>query len=127
MGVGRFEDLVAWQKARVFCKDIYLVTRERAFARDFGLSGQIQRAAVSAMSNIAEGFERNNPSEFHQFLSVSKSSCAEARSQLYVARDVGYVAESAFLRLLAQGEELARIIGGLRASVERRRNQRRGN
>ena len=121
MGISRFQELVAWQKARQFCKEIYAITREARFARDFGLSGQIQRAAVSTMSNIAEGFERNKPAEFHQFLSVSKSSCAGVRSQLYVALDVGYLSSDSFTRLLAQGEELARIIGGLRSSIERRR------
>jgi four helix bundle protein len=121
MGISRFQELVAWQKARQFCKEIYAATREARFARDFGLSGQIQRAAVSIMSNISEGFERNKPAEFHQFLSVSKSSCAEVRSQLYVAMDVGYLSTDSFGRLLAQGEELARIIGGLRSSIERRR------
>lgn len=125
MGVNRFEDLVALQKARVFSKNIYLATRTGQFSRDYGLSGQIQRASVSAMSNTAEGVERNNTSEFHQFLSVSKSSCAEARSQLYVALDVGYLGEPSFGDLMAQDEELAKIVGGLRAAVGLRRNRAR--
>ncbi|HEY8748797.1 MAG TPA: four helix bundle protein [Tepidisphaeraceae bacterium] len=121
MSISRFEDLVAWQKARTFCRNIYLMTSTGRFARDYGLSRQIQRAAVSIMSNIAEGFERNGAGEFHQFLSVSKSSCAEVRSQLYVALDTGYIDEVLFSDLMKQGEELARIIGGLRASVATRR------
>ena len=72
--IDRFEDLIAWQKARELTKAIYQVTRQGAFAKDFGLSGQIQRAAVSVMSNIAEGFERNRRAEFHQFLSTAKAS-----------------------------------------------------
>jgi len=68
MSISRFEDLVAWQKARTFCRNIYLMTSTGRFARDYGLSRQIQRAAVSIMSNIAEGFERNGAGEFHQFL-----------------------------------------------------------
>lgn len=123
MKVRRFGDLIAWQKARAFCKEVYLAKRQGAFARDFGLAGQIQRSAVSIMSNIAEGFERGGRAEFHQFLSVSKSSCAETRSQLYVAFDVGYLSESAFQRLLATGEEVARIIGGLRSAVARQRSR----
>jgi four helix bundle protein len=91
------------------------------FARDFGLSGQIQRAAVSIMSNIAEGFERHRANEFHQFLSIAKSSCAEVRSQLYIALDIGYLNEAQFRILFDLAEEVARIIGGLRASVERQR------
>jgi four helix bundle protein len=84
----RFEDLIAWQKARLLTKSIYEITQQGAFARDFGLSSQIQRAAVSVMSNIAEGFERRSLNEFHHFLLVAKASCAEVRSQLYVAFDI---------------------------------------
>lgn len=117
----RFEELIAWQKARILTRAIYETTRRGAFARDFGLSGQIQRAAVSIMSNIAEGFERGGRGEFHQFLSTAKASCAELRSQLYVALDVGYLKAGKFQILLQQAEEVARIIGGLRASVARQR------
>ncbi len=119
--IERFEELIAWQKARVLTREIYEITRRGAFARDFGLSGQIQRAAVSIMSNIAEGFERGGRGEFHQFLSTAKASCAEVRSQLYVALDVGYLEEQTFHTLLRQAEEVARIIGGLRASVDKQR------
>jgi four helix bundle protein len=118
--VRRFEDLIAWQKARVLTREVYRVTREGAFGRDFGLCGQIQRAAVSVMSNIAEGFERSRPTEFHQFLSMARSSCAEVRSHLYVALDIEYLAQEVFARLLAMAEETGRIIGGLRASVQGR-------
>lgn len=117
--VERFEDLIAWQKARVLTKAIYEVTRQHNFSKDFGLSGQIQRAAVSIMSNIAEGFERGKRGEFHQFLSIAKSSCAELRSQLYIAFDVGYLDEKCFKELLIQAEEVGRIVGGLRSAVER--------
>ena len=118
--VRRFEDLIAWQKARELTRAVYQSTRSRSFARDAGLSGQIQRAAVSVMANIAEGFERNRPAEFHQFLSVAKSSCAEVRSHLYVALDAGYLDGPAFESVFSQAEETGRIIGGLRASVARR-------
>ncbi|OUL27164.1 four helix bundle protein [Nostoc sp. RF31YmG] len=121
--VERFEDLIAWQKSRILTKNIYQVTQQGDFARDFGLSGQIQRAAVSIMSNIAEGFERTHLGEFHQFLSIAKSSCAELRSQLYVALDVGYISQIQFNQLLEQAEEVAKIIGGLRNSVARQKNQ----
>ncbi len=119
--IERFEELIAWQKARVLTREIYEITRRGTFARDFGLSGQIQRAAVSIMSNIAEGFERGGRGEFHQFLSTAKASCAEVRSQLYVALDVGYLEQQKFHILLRQAEEVARIVGGLRASVAKQR------
>ena len=69
------------------------------------------------MSNIAEGFERMRRREFHQFLSVAKGSCAEVRSHLYVALDAGYLDQKAFDRLMCQAEEMARVVGGLRASI----------
>jgi four helix bundle protein len=127
MKVERFEDLVAWQKARALTKAIYQVTHQGAFARDFGLAGQIQRASVSIMSNIAEGFERGGRAEFHQFLSTAKASCAELRSQLYVALDACYLDDVVFNQLMTQAEEVARIVGGLRASVQRQRDEQRRN
>ena len=119
--IERFEDLIAWQKARELTKAIYQVTREGSFSKDFGLSGQIQRAVVSVMSNIAEGFERGGRGEFHQFLSTAKASCAELRSHLYVALDIGYLDQRTFDQLLRQAEEVGRIVGGLRASVAKQR------
>jgi len=120
--VERFEDLVAWQKARKLTDEIYRTTNQGRFCKDFGLRDQIRRAAVSVMSNLAEGFDRAGRKEFHQFLVVAKGSCAEVRSQLYVALDVGYVSQTEFDRLREQCEEVARIIGGLRASVARQRD-----
>ena len=116
----RFEDIVAWQKARVLTKSIYVATRNDGFSRDFGLAGQSQRAAVSVMANIAEGSERNRLQEFHQFLSIAKSSCAELRSHLYVAFDIGYLDAELFERLKLQAEEVTRLVAGLRRSVEGR-------
>jgi four helix bundle protein len=117
--IERFEDLIAWQKARQLTKDIYQTTRKDLFARDFGLAGQIQRAAVSVMSNIAEGFERTKPAEFHHFLMIAKASCAEIRSQLYIALDVGYLNEQEFVSLLEQAREVGKVVSGLAISVER--------
>ena len=119
--INRFEDFIAWQKARKLTADIYRVTSEGNFARDFGLKDQIRRAAVSSMSNLAEGFERGRPAEFHQFLSIAKGSCAELRTQLYVALDVGHLSPSVFEDLMIKATEVGQILGGLRLSVERRR------
>ena len=80
---------------------------------------------VSIMSNIAEGFERGGLGEFHQFLSTAKASCAEVRSQLYVALDVGYIDTRTFQDLRTQSEEVGRIIGGLRASVAKQKQNKR--
>ncbi len=117
--VESFEDLVAWQKARSLTKAIYQVTRSEKFARDFTLVDQIRRAAISIMSNIAEGFERGNRGEFHHFLVIAKASCAEVRSQLYIALDAGYLNQVEFESLMNQAQELARVVGGLRAAVEK--------
>jgi len=121
--VERFEDLIAWQRARALSRAVYAVTGQPAFSRDYGLRDQIQRASVSIMANIAEGFERGSRSEFHRYLSIAKASCAEVRSLLYVALDCGYLSQSQFDQLMAEGLEVARIIGGLRSVVARQRDQ----
>lgn len=120
-GIERFEDITAWQKARILTKAIYHLTQSPAFARDYGLIRQVQRASVSIMSNIAAGCERNGHGEFHQFLSIAKASCAEVRSLLYVMLDAGYIDAVMFEHLHAQAEEVGRITGGFRASIEHRR------
>lgn len=119
--ISRFEQLIAWQKARVMTQSIYRVTRQGVFAKDWELCNQLRRAAISVMSNIAEGFERGKRTEFHQFLSIAKASCAEVRSQLYIANDVGYLNQHEFCELMQQSEEVGRILGGLRAAVSRQR------
>ena len=124
MSIKCFEDLIAWQKARELTKAIYNVTSTGIFSKDFGLKDQIQRASVSVMSNIAEGFERNSRNEFHHFLVIAKSSCAEVKSQLYVALDVDYLTEPIFQDLKAQTEEVSRIIGGLRVSIDQQRTKK---
>ena len=119
--IDKFEDLIAWQKARELTREVYQISRRGAFGKDFGLSGQIQRASVSIMSNIAEGFERGGRSEFHQFLSIAKASCAEVRSLLYVALDVKYIAKNEFGKIMNKAEEVGKVVGGLRASVEKQK------
>jgi four helix bundle protein len=122
MKIERFEDLIAWQKARLLTKVIYEITSASIFYRDFSLREQIRRAAVSVMSNIAEGFERSSINEFHHFLVIAKASCAEVRSQLYVALDVGYLDKAMFDQVTAQTGELSKIIGGLRAAIAKQKS-----
>jgi len=91
MKVESFEDLNIYQQARELTNKIYAVTRNEPFARDYGLVDQIRRASVSIMSNIAEGFERENNTEFIYFLYIAKGSCGEIRAQLTVALDQKYI------------------------------------
>ena len=119
--IQKFEDLVAWQKARELTQAIYAVTNIGAFSKDYSLRNQIRRASVSIMSNIAEGFGRGSMNEFHQFLVVSRASCAEVQSQLYVALDVGYIDQTTFKKLSDNANETARVISALRTSVDKQR------
>jgi four helix bundle protein len=119
--IEKFEDLIAWQKSRELTKNIYRVTKIGEWLKDFGLRDQIRRASVSIMSNIAEGFERGGRSEFHQFLVIAKGSCAELRSQLYVALDVEYIDIGTFQSLDGLAKETSRLVGGLRAAVYRQK------
>ncbi len=123
--IERFEDLVAWQKARTLRVEVFRVARGETMRREFDYKNQLRRAAISIMSNIAEGFERGGRGEFAQFLSTAKGSCAEVRSLLYVALDEGFIDEPTFARLSAQAEEVARVVGGLRAAVARQRDEGR--
>ncbi len=86
-----FEDLIIWQKAVELAKEVYLITEREKLRTDFGLRSQMRNAAVSISSNIAEGFERRTRKEYLNFLNIAKASAGELRSQLYVAREVGYL------------------------------------
>jgi len=112
--VETFEELQVWQDARELVKVVYAETRRRPFARDYRLCSQIQSAATSAMSNIAEGFERGSKQEFIQFLNIAKGSNGEVRSLLYVALDQEYLGTERFHELresaLALSRRLARFI-----------------
>ncbi len=108
-----FEDIDSWVKSRDLCREIYAVTKTGNFSRDFDLRSQIRKTAISAMSNIAEGFERSGTKEFIQFLAVAKGSLGEVMSQLYVAFDQNYLTESQFKQLYNLAAETSKLIGGL--------------
>jgi len=117
--VEKFEDLIVWQKAHELAVHVYRLTGQDPFCRDFGLRDQIQRAAVSVMSNIAEGFERYSRSEFRQFLSVARGSVAEVRSQVYLARSLEYVGKADFETAYSLCRDISNLIGALRKSLDR--------
>ena len=101
--------------------ETYAITRKRSFSRDFALSDQLHRAAISVPSNIAEGFERGTRAEFHRFLSIAKASCAELKTHLHLARRLEYIDDPTFATIQAKADEVARIVGGLRAKVGAKR------
>jgi len=113
MPVQQFEDLEVWKDARRLTQTIYRVTKVGKFSKDFALRDQIQRATISIMSNIAEGFERGGNPEFIQFLYIAKASCGEVRSQLYVALDQTYVSGHEFDQITNSYKRLSSMISNL--------------
>jgi len=113
MKITRFEDIDAWQEARKLVKMVYsVINKNPKFKKDFRLVNQIQDAAVSAMSNIPEGFTRRSNKEFIQFLFISKSSAAEVQSQLYVALDQEYINQNDFEKIYNQAEIVSKMDSG---------------
>ena len=113
MKIERFEDIKAWQEARVLVKIIYdSIKANKNFTGDYKFKEQIHSAAVSAMSNIAEGFSRRSTKEFVQFLFIAKGSVAEVQSQLYISLDQNYINEEEFNELYSKADEVARLISG---------------
>jgi four helix bundle protein len=110
--ISRFEDILAWKKGRELTRIVYRLSRQGEFAKDFALRNQIRRSTISITSNIAEGFERDGNKEFIQFLSNAKASCGEARSQLYVALDEGYISQADFDDVYHRCVETSRLING---------------
>ena len=117
--VKRFEDLHAWQEARKLTSSVYRQTSTGSFAKDYGLKDQIQRAAVSSMSNVAEGFDCESKPEFARFLGIARRSTVEVQSLLYVALDAGYVSENDFHWHYQQASKAKALIGGLKRSVNK--------
>jgi four helix bundle protein len=107
-----FEDIEAWKRARVLTRAVYECSKSRDFHRDYGLRDQIRRAAVSVMSNIAEGFERGGKREFHQFLAIAKASAGEVEAQLYVALDQSYITPEQFATVKDLAVSTKQLIGG---------------
>jgi four helix bundle protein len=122
MEMKSFENLEVWQQARKLVRAVYQMTSNDKLARDYGLCGQLQRAAVSIMSNIAEGFERMHLQEKIQLYNVARGSCAEVRSLLYVVEDnyPSLVQQATSLR--KDTESVGKLITGLIQSTERRKN-----
>ncbi|HEX7974248.1 MAG TPA: four helix bundle protein [Anaerolineales bacterium] len=118
--INRFEDIQAWQEARKLTKQVYELTKSGAFSKDFGLKDQIQRASISVMANIAEGFDCDSNIEFARFLGIARRSAVEVQSLLYAALDLGYLAVEDFHTTYAQAGKAKALIGGFKHSLQNR-------
>lgn len=117
MPIERFEDIIAWQKAKELTLLLYKLFKEN---RDFAFRDQIQRASVSVMNNIAEGFERKGSKEYSRFLYIAKGSAGEVRSMLYIAKDLDYMNNEIFNSCYKLAEEISKMLAGLIKAVEKR-------
>lgn len=123
--ITKFEDLIAWQEARTLVKMVYKLTSDGSFSKDFGMRDQIQRASVSAMTNIAEGFDCESTAEFARFLGFARRSAVEVQSLLYAALDVEHIKQDVFRSYYEQAKKCKALIGGLKQGILR--NPRRAN
>lgn len=121
--VEKFEDLMAWQKARHMASGIYRATARSSFDRDWPLRDQMRRAAVSVAANIAEGFGRSSRREFAHYLVIARGSCTELSSHCYIAEDNAFLDAVTAADIRGEAEEVARIIGGLRRSLDTRKSR----
>ena len=109
----RFEDIQAWQKARIVIKEIYIASGKGEFAKDFDLRSQIRRSAISIMANIAEGQGRRTNKDFANFLNISLGSVAETKSHLYLALDLDYIFKAFFDEIYQKLDEVGRMVFAL--------------
>ncbi len=117
--ITRFEDIQAWQEARKLVKMIYELTNSGALSRDFGLRDQIQRASVSSMTNIAEGFDCESKLEFARFLGFARRSAVEVQSLLYTAFDIKCINEAQLKEYYEQARKTKALIGGFKHSLKK--------
>lgn len=120
-GARQFEDLEVWKKSRVLSSNIYKQSNNALFNKDFGLRDQMRRAAVSVVSNIAEGFERKSNKEFLYFLNVAKASAGELRAQSYIAIDLNYLTNEEFEIIQNDIIEISKMLHGLMKHLENKK------
>jgi four helix bundle protein len=120
MTIRKFEDIQAWQEARSLVRQIYSLTGEGAFAKDFGLRDQVRRAAVSVMANIAEGFDCDSNTEFARFLGIARRSAVEVQSLLYAALDVGYITPEQFKVNYEQAGKTKALISAFKSAMPKK-------
>jgi len=113
MKIQKFEDILSWKKAKELALQIYKLQCKTSYGIDIGFKDQIQRAAISIMNNIAEGFERGSKKEFLKYLYIAKGSSGEVRSLLHIAKDLDYITVEQYNELLSQCEEISKTLSGL--------------
>ena len=123
--IQRFEEIEAWKTARLLTRQIYRLSNQGPFARDYGLRDQMRRAAVSIMSNIAEGFESHTQALFVNYLGRAKASAGELRAQLYVALDANYLNQTQFDQLFDQVDKCSRQLSRFISYLQSQPNKRR--
>jgi four helix bundle protein len=111
--VRKFEDLDVWKKSRSLVELVYLITRKQEFSKDWLLINHLRKTAISIISNISEGFERDGNKEFINFLSIAKGSCGELRCQIIIAYDLKYIEENQFKEISNLAEEISKSLKGL--------------
>jgi four helix bundle protein len=116
----QFEDIEAWKCSRIFVKKIYLLTNTHPIVKDYGLKDQLQRASVSMMLNIAEGFDSKSDPAFINFLRYSYRSSAEVKSILYIVLDLNYIDQEKFKELTDNIKRIQSLISGLISSLVRK-------
>jgi four helix bundle protein len=121
MRIEKFEEIDAWKEARNLNKIIYQISKRDPFKTDFGLTSQIQRASISVMANIAEGFDRQSNKEFIQYLYIASASASEIQSHLYAALDLAYIKEEEFKKLYEQTNKVKKLINGFTAYLKRKK------
>lgn len=118
--IQRFEDIQAWQEARILVKMIYSLANKELFSKDFGMRDQIRRASVSTMANIAEGFDCESKVEFARFLGIARRSAVEVQSILYAALDIGYINQEEFDLHYEQARKAKALIGGFKRALTKK-------
>lgn len=116
MSFSRFEEIIAWQKSKELVTECYSIF---GTLRDYSFRDQILRAALSIMNNIAEGYERKGEKQFSHFLYISKGSCGEVKSMLYLALELKYISDEQFQRLAASSTEISKMLVGLIKSMSK--------
>ena len=122
MAIDRFEDIEAWQVARELTSAVYELSKTTPLRKDYGLRDQLQRASVSIMANIAEGFASRSDAEFVRFLSYAYRSATEVQSHLYVARDQAFLDEESFAKLYDQTDTTKKLLNGFIRYLKRQQN-----